>query len=384
MGIAQRSTAAIPKQITARRRKAKATLKSSTIAIYASIFALLVVIVGLGYHAPEKETTVASATAVNTYNTSEKASVNDVVATAIAADVASSTNLSVAPNAANLAVSAQIQSELIQSDASTIAKPQLVGTDGQVRAVISYVVKKSDTISSIADNFGISKQTIKWANGMASDAVSVGSTLKIPPVDGVLYTVKAGDTAESIAKKYEVDKTRLVLYNDLDLSGVKAGDQIILPSGTLPGNERPGYVAPVQYSSPDFSFGSGTVKYLYTVPYGVPSPGNTGTPGQCTWYVWDRRVKLGLRMPSNAVLGNAEAWDNSLGSRGYSVKRGVPSIGAIMQNGGGFGHVAIVEGIAENGDVTVTEMNYLWRSFVVTQRTISAGQAASPFYAYIQ
>jgi surface antigen len=209
--------------------------------------------------------------------------------------------------------------------------------------------------------------------------------LQILPIDGVLYTVKSGDTIAAIAEKYKVDQTRIVLYNDLDVAGLTAGVKIILPGGVLPTEERPGYVAPRQYTATTYSYvnySAGDVKYLYSVGYGAVSPGNTGTPGQCTWYAWDRRGKMGLRMPAGAVLGNASDWAYTLGRLGYSVNRGVPSVGAIMQNGGGAGHVAVVESIAENGDVTVSEMNYGYRAFVVTQRTISAGQAA--LYTFIQ
>lgn len=316
-----------------------------------------------------------------TSTVSGQTSVDQVLATDIASNVAKSTNLSIAPNIANFAVSAQVQAELPQSSDTVITKPSIVAADANNRAIVTYVAQAGDTVTSLAVHYGISQDTIKWANNLTGDSITAGKSLTILPIDGVIYTVKTGDSLKSVADKYGVDQSRIVLYNDLDVSGLVVGSRIILPGGVLPNTERPGYVAPVQYYS-NYSFGDGIVKDLYRVGYGAFSPGNTGTPGQCTWYAWDRRVKLGYRMPASAVLGNASDWVYTLGRLGYSINRGHPSVGAIMQNGGGAGHVAVVEGIAENGDVTVTEMNYGWRSFVVDQRIITAGQAT--LYMYIQ
>lgn len=358
--------------------------KASTIAIYASIFAVIVAIVSIGYRPPQHSNAASDASnTLLTSTVSGQTSVDQVLATDIASNVAKSTNLSIAPNIANFAVSTQVQAELPQANDTVITKPSIVAANANNRTIVTYVTQAGDTVTSLAAHYGVTQDTIKWANNLTTDAVAAGKSLTILPVDGVLYTVKSGDTLQAVADKYGVDQSRVVLYNDLDVSGLVAGSKIILPGGVLPTAERPGYVAPIQYTNfSNFSFSGGDVKDLYRVPYGAYSPGNTGTPGQCTWYAWDRRVKLGYRMPAGAVLGNASDWAYTLGRLGYSVNRGKPSVGAVMQNGGGAGHVAVVESIAENGDVTVTEMNYGWRSFVVDQRIISAGQAT--LYNYIQ
>ena len=276
-----------------------------------------------------------------------------------------------------------MQAELPQTSDTVISKPSIVQPDANNRTIVSYVSQPGDTVTSLSLHYSITQDTIKWANNLTTDAVPVGKTLMILPIDGVLYTVKAGDTLQSISTKYGVDPARVTLYNDLDVTGIVVGNKIILPGGVLPNTERPGYVAPIQYYTNNFvDYSGGMVTDLYRVSYGALSIGNTGTPGQCTWYVWDHRVKMGYRMPAGAVLGNASDWAYTLGRLGYSVNRGHASVGAIMQNGGGAGHVAFVESVADNGDVTVTEMNYGYRSFVVDQRVISAGQAAD--YTYIQ
>jgi len=75
-------------------------------------------------------------------------------------------------------------------------------------SVITYTVQPGDSLSSIAQQFGLSIWTIIWSNREAVwDApwlIQPGLTLYIPPVDGVYHTVREGETIESIAEKYGV------------------------------------------------------------------------------------------------------------------------------------------------------------------------------------
>lgn len=95
-----------------------------------------------------------------------------------------------------------------------------------------YVVRKGDSLSEIADMFGVSVSTIIWANDIgAGKTIREGQTLVILPVSGLEYTVQKGDTVESIAKKYKADPERIAEYNDI--SGALAiGDTVIIPGGT--------------------------------------------------------------------------------------------------------------------------------------------------------
>lgn len=105
-----------------------------------------------------------------------------------------------------------------------------------------YVVRKGDSLSEIADMFGVSVSTIIWANDIGpTRTIREGQTLVILPVSGLEYTVQKGDTVESIAKKYKADAERIMEYNDI--SGVLAvGDTVIIPGGT---KEAPRPVQPI-------------------------------------------------------------------------------------------------------------------------------------------
>jgi len=98
-----------------------------------------------------------------------------------------------------------------------------------------YVVRPGDSLSEIADMFGVSVNTIVWANDIERhDMVRAGQTLVILPVSGVRYEVRAGDTLESIANRYKGDLDEILQYNDLKEGAVLAvGDTIIIPDGEI-------------------------------------------------------------------------------------------------------------------------------------------------------
>ena len=297
------------------------------------------------------------------------AAVNDVVASNIAASVATATNLSVAPSVASLAISTQIQSELPSSTDSSISKPQIIQVSSASRKITTYTVAPGDTTASIATKFGISTQTLKWANDLSNDNLTVGKVLDILPREGIVYTVKAGDTAASIAEKYKSDASVITTYNDLEIAGVTAGLKIIVPNGVLPGNEQPGYMAPVVYNTGGSYAG-----------YRAGSVGNRYAYGNCTWYAYERRAAMGMAVGS--FWGNGGSWAYSARAGGYVVNN-IPSYGAVLVEAGSPGHVAVVESVSEDGTVVVSEMNNAaYGGFnIINNRTISAGQAS--LYQYI-
>jgi len=107
---------------------------------------------------------------------------------------------------------------------------------GKLRKKIEYYqVKGGDTISTIAAKFGISTNTILWANNLSRNSlIKPGQTLTIPPVSGILYKVKKGDTLASLAKKYKADENKILEFNNLpDASAIEVGQQIMIPGGYI-------------------------------------------------------------------------------------------------------------------------------------------------------
>ena len=125
---------------------------------------------------------------------------------------------------------------------------------------VDYKVESGDTLSSIAQKFGISTDTLKWTNDLSGDQIKPGQTLKILPVSGVSHIVKEGDSLESVAKKYSAEQQAIVdfPFNDVpDDFTLKVGQVLIIPDGSPPEKAAPKRPQP-QYlaqgpSSPAFS-----------------------------------------------------------------------------------------------------------------------------------
>ena len=349
------------------------------------------VVIAVGYRAPQQTAGVAGATPLANTQTSEtQTAVNEVVASTIAASVANSTNLSVAPSVTSLAISTQIESELPTADDSSISKPQILQVSGSSRELSTYLVKSGDTLESVARKYGLKQDTISWANNISSGNLVVGSQLTILPRDGVLYTVKRGDTVEGIASKYDTSVSSIVTFNDLEISGLSEGLKIVLPGATLPIEERPGYIQQSQRTSVFYpsvgynrGYGNAFIGETWTIKIGTPMYANNKYAfGNCTAYAFDRRVELGL--PVGPFWGNATTWDDFAVKQGLRVSN-TPTVGAIIQNEGGYGHVGIVEEILPNGDLRLSEMNAYVSGGgfnIVSGRILPASQVSN--YAYIQ
>ncbi len=97
-----------------------------------------------------------------------------------------------------------------------------------------YVVKKGDTIDDVARLYEVSRNTIIWANDIKGNKLTVGDTLLILPVSGVVHKIKKGDTLKSLAKKYSADEGDIADFNSLTKGGELAiGTEIIIPDGKL-------------------------------------------------------------------------------------------------------------------------------------------------------
>jgi surface antigen len=238
----------------------------------------------------------------------------------------------------NQAQSARVSLAISASDVNVIAKPQILMTALKSRKDIqSYTVQAGDTVTSIAQKFGITSDSIKWSNDLTSDTVALGTKLTIPPtgVSGIVYTVKSGDTVQSLATKYKANADQITAYNDAELSGLPEGEQIIIPNGQIQ--------AVATRSGGLLGAGSFTAQY-----------GSNGYAyGYCTYYAAARSGA-----PSN--WGNANTWAYYAALSGWTVSS-APRVGAIGQTSSGYlGHVAIVEQVSADGsEIIYSDMNGL-------------------------
>ncbi len=97
-----------------------------------------------------------------------------------------------------------------------------------------YVVRSGDTLPAIAKMFGVTVNTIRWANDISGSTIKVGQTLVILPIDGVQHVVKKGDTLQSIAKQHKGDLEEIMQYNNLAKDAkLVVGDIVTVPDGEI-------------------------------------------------------------------------------------------------------------------------------------------------------
>jgi len=299
-------------------------------------FVLLGGIIGFtvyGTNSNERVTSNSLAAASTTANPLDQLSSAD-----IALNLSRAVNLPEATAVKNQAetVSAEMA---VTASYSVVDKPQIVATTLKTRNdIVDYLVKDGDTVTSIATQFNVTSDSIRWSNNLTGDAVTVGAHLSIPPINGIVYTVASGDTPQSLADKYKASADQITAFNDAEVSGLKPGTKIVIPNGQV---QRPVYTAPIS-SSYGYSFGGSAI-------YGY----NGYDRGFCTWYVANR-----ISVPSN--WGNANTWDNLAPLSGWTVSS-VPRQGAIAQTDrGSEGHVAYVEAVSADGtQIKYSDMNGL-------------------------
>ena len=101
--------------------------------------------------------------------------------------------------------------------------------------LLVYRIKKGDVISRIAANFGISVNTILWANdSIKVSALPVGVEIVILPVSGVLHRVSEGENLASLARIYGIPEQRIQDFNPRATQGgvLVAGQMLVIPGGS--------------------------------------------------------------------------------------------------------------------------------------------------------
>ncbi|MBI2007717.1 LysM peptidoglycan-binding domain-containing protein [Candidatus Saccharibacteria bacterium] len=249
----------------------------------------------------------------------------------IALNVAQMAKLSELTAIRNQADSDSLLLSMVPNDSTVLAKPQVVATAQKSKHdIIRYTTQSGDTVSGLAEKFGVSANSIRWSNNLAGDSISAGVKLVIPPVNGIVYKVKSGDTPASLAQRYRSDERLIIVYNDAEVNGLRAGELIIIPNGRVQ--------ATITYGS-------------FAVRYG----GNGYDYGYCTWYVASK-----VAVPTN--WGNANTWDEYARLSGWTVSS-IPKVGAIGQSDRGWaGHVAVVDAVRVglNGvEIKYSDMNGL-------------------------
>jgi murein DD-endopeptidase MepM/ murein hydrolase activator NlpD len=193
--------------------------------------------------------------------------------------------------------------------------------------VREYQVAEGDTLGSIAEKFGVSLETILWANDMTEKSkIKPGQTLKVPPVTGVVHQVKRGETIYSIAKKYDVEAQNIVNwpYNSFandETFALAVGQALVVPDGVMPEAPPPTTPRYIARLTPDAGTLTGTGQFIW------PTQGKITQ--QPVWY----HMALDI---ANKAAPDVLAADSGRVSVAGAPDRGGYGIRVMLDHGNGF------------------------------------------------
>lgn len=176
-----------------------------------------------------------------------------------------------------------------------------------------YTVQAGDKLSTIAQKFEVSVDTIKWSNGLTSDFIRPGQVLEIPPIDGVIHTVERGDTLSSLVKKYHLGEKGMNEQTIVDWNifleepyTLEVGMKLIIPGGEI---EPPKPPSPIVAATPTYGKApSGIIApnqpglFIRPVPPGYGMLSQTFHAGHSAIDICDRRAPDIIAAASGKVI----------------------------------------------------------------------------------
>ena len=105
----------------------------------------------------------------------------------------------------------------------------------------TYIVKKGDSLYSIANKYNTTVDELKRINNLTSNILSIGQVLKLPSdkvsdvekeENTINYTVQKGDSLYSIARKYSTTIDKIKDLNNLTTNLLSIGQVLLIPKDT--------------------------------------------------------------------------------------------------------------------------------------------------------
>jgi murein DD-endopeptidase MepM/ murein hydrolase activator NlpD len=97
-----------------------------------------------------------------------------------------------------------------------------------------YTIQQGDTLSQIAQRFGLSMDTLISFNGIQdARSLKAGAVLAVPNESGLKYRVRRGDSLEWIAKRFGIELNDMLDWNRLESSLIHPGQELFIPKARL-------------------------------------------------------------------------------------------------------------------------------------------------------
>ncbi|MDP2944136.1 MAG: M23 family metallopeptidase [bacterium] len=241
----------------------------------------------------------------------------------------------------------------------TLLKPRFIGASTAGGNIITparseityYTVQNGDTVSTIARRFGLTINTVLWANNLSAfSLIRPGDSLTILPTSGILYTVKTGDVISKIAARYGIDADKILSANNISDS-LKIGQKIILPGASKLSEQTSGTRAATQS-------GLSVIRNL------IKTPTVKAGTGKMAWPTSGYRITQYFSWRHNGVdIGN------KTGTPIYAAEAGIVEIARGGYNGG-YGNTIVIN----HGGGLKTRYGHISKFFVKVGDEVEKGE----------
>jgi LysM repeat protein len=257
--------------------------------------------------------------------------------------------------------------------AAPTATPTPAPTQPPQQVTLRHRVQAGETLSEIADEYGVTVEEIQTANSLSDELIREGDELLIPvlrtvaptpagPISRPEYVVQADDTIVSIATKFGSSVEQILAANNLtEADFIRPGDVLVIPMPELPpAVVESGATTPTQ--TPPVSSSDASTIYIEPRLLGPPD-GVTLARDEVILLRW---ISVDVLQPNEWYVVLVEP-DSDL------TARLIPSIWTKLTS-----HRLTTDLAPESGQ----QARYRWRVAVVRVKTGATGQlvleAASP------
>ncbi len=228
-----------------------------------------------------------------------------------------------------------------------------------------HVVQQGDTVSGIAKKYGISVNTILWANGLTARSVlRLGQELTILPVSGVLHEVKRGETLGVIANKYGSDVDKILEANLVKSpTAVQIGQKLVIPDGRPPAVATPSAPKPSAPKPAPTPPRLGDVRDVFLPPEEAP-PSRSFEGVELVWPTVQKRINQYYKWKHTGLDINGTLKDAV-----YAVDDGIVTFSGW--NKSGYGNMILID----HGNGMVTRYAHHSKHFVQVGDQVTKGQS---------
>lgn len=271
-----------------------------------------------------------------------------------------------------------------------VTQPVAQPVDPKRWLYVTHTVVRGDTISTIAQKYGIPIATLRSMNNLNSDILSINQKVVIPRINGAQYAIQKWDTLSTIAQKYGIkDINTILIANDMSRNTtLSVGKKLLLPNPTKDPTKKP---APqIAKSTPVAPKNTPEKNGWNTSPkpaapqqkiIQTPKDQDNITYGDyslslkvnkwCRNFVWGNCTCFVAKYKNVSWRGNAKDWIRNAKKQWKPTGNDARPGAIIVYHGPWFppayGHVGIV--MAVNDDhMIIKDMNYRALNEVTTRR----------------